>query len=404
MAQNQKNEIQNLSKEDDTPDIINKIIKTQRSKKSFKYKNNSHNSKNKSTSINSTFYGTQKKNISNTSVNSSSQIKPTDKLSHNSLNSFNKSNKFSIIKTSYKTRGQLNNNSSTNNQCNCGLSHELNLPRVKSPPNEHICKCGLDILKQIKSYCSKKDDDDCCICGLTKEIKLLYNHSSTNNLLCNCGLDHSILVNGSAELLGENKNNRIKSDSHRNILKNINENIQEINPSKVLYKRGSTYKNNNYTVTNRPISNTYKVKKNYDNYKFDSITHKNNNNKKDNLRSNLSKSFTNLLDFKYSNNSKTFDYKNKNKNNNNENKKREKRLQNEDNFSFDPTKPIKNDKLLYYRLKRNEAIRKRYRILSGNNLLEKSSSFYNPLKSYKQFNKISSDIKEKNNDIRLDRK
>ena len=109
MAQNQKDEIQNLSEEDDTPEIIN-YIKTQRIKKSSKYKKNSHNSKNKSTSINSTFYGTQKKNISNTSVNSSSHIKPSDKLSHNSLNSFNKSNKFSLIRTSYKTRGQLMNN------------------------------------------------------------------------------------------------------------------------------------------------------------------------------------------------------------------------------------------------------------------------------------------------------
>jgi len=275
MAQNQKYEIQNLSKEDDTPEIINKMIKTQRSKKSFKYKNNSHNNKNKSTSVNSTFYRTQKKNISNTSVNSSSQIKPIDKLSNESLNSFNKSNKFSLIKTTYKTRGQLSNNLSTNNQCNCGLSHELNLPRVKSPPNEHLCNCGLDILKQIKSYCSKKDDEDCCICGLNKEIKLLYSHSSTNNLLCNCGLDHSIWAPDSNDLLGENKKNRIKSDSHKNILKNINENIQEINPSRILYKRGSTYKDNNSTVATRQISNTYKINKNYNNYKFDSITHKN---------------------------------------------------------------------------------------------------------------------------------
>ena len=63
MAQNIKIEIQNLSEEDDTPEIISKIIKTQRPKKSYKYKKNSHNSKNKSTSINSTFYGTQKKKI-----------------------------------------------------------------------------------------------------------------------------------------------------------------------------------------------------------------------------------------------------------------------------------------------------------------------------------------------------
>ena len=94
----------------------------------------------------------------------------------------------------------MNNTSSTNIQCNCGLSQELNLPRVKSPSNEHLCNCGLDILKQIKSYCSKKDDDDCCICGLTKEIKLLYSHSTTNNLLANCRLDHSIWTPGSTEL------------------------------------------------------------------------------------------------------------------------------------------------------------------------------------------------------------
>ena len=189
--------------------------------------------------------------------------KSTNKLTHNSLNSFNKSNKFSLIKTTYKTRGQLMNNSSTNNQCNCGLSHELNLPRVKSPQNEHLCNCGLDILKQIKSYWSKKDDENCCICGLTKEIKLLYGHSSTKNLSYNYGLDHSIWTSGSTELLDENKYNRIKSDSHRNILKNINENIQEINPSRILYKRGSTFKNNTCTVTKRPISNTYKTNKKY---------------------------------------------------------------------------------------------------------------------------------------------
>ena len=230
MAQNQKDEIHTLKEEDDTPEIINKMLKTQRTKKPYKYKNNTHDTKNKSTSVNTTFFGAKKKNFSNTSVNSTGQNKSIDKLSHKSLNSFNKSSQYSIIKTSYNTRGQVNKNLLSHKHCTCGLNHELNLPRVKSPANEPICNCGLDLLKQIKSYCSKKDDNDCCICGLTKEIKLLYNHSSTKNLLCNCGLSNSIWAPGSTESLAENKNSRVKSDSYRSILKNINESIQEINP------------------------------------------------------------------------------------------------------------------------------------------------------------------------------
>lgn len=330
MSKYQKEDIRNLIKNDDSQNILKKIIKKERlskltnSKKMILPDNNK-----KFISNNNNFYYSSKKNYPNIKINSSN-ILNSIKLNNKSLYTINAADRFSTS----------------------------NLNKINNK------------LIALKNYGSTKD---------------LQTRNKNNN-------NHFIFISGLPETPSLTNNINLGTDNTIKNYNNIGK--KEINSSKksttILYKRRSDSDKNNFSAIYNSLSSLNSIIKdnnnNYNsirNYKINSITFRNNKNRNNEFKSkNISENI------KYNNDSQTynskgniFTYEVPKK----ETVKKESRFRTDDIFTFNPKEDMSfdptNESLLYRRLKKNQTVDKKYQLLSVHNSSIGRNFFFNPLKN-----------------------
>jgi len=340
MTYNPKEKIKTLIKNDNSENILRRIIRNDNFPKyniSRRYIT-SNNDKNQSLHTKIPFYSIKKKYFPNTTKNSSIQIKQKDKLISESLNSNKLSTSSSIT--------QLNNN-----------------------------------LRQLKNYSSSND------------ISSNYRYNN-----------HSIFISGQTKTPNGNFHIKINSEQNnkytKTIPKNLNQNFQfHPTTSTALYKRRGERNEEKKLDSNALYSSLNNIRSihtnDFNNYRINSITCKASNNHK--ISYNFSKNLSNY-NHDYLSDSKTFHSQSKCSYRIRRNEVNKSQNDNKDKYTFNPRNLLKDSNLICERLKKNINMDKKFRILSINNSSKGNNFFFNPLKYQKNIkNEIPPNALKRNN-------
>ena len=343
MSQYQKEDIKNIIKKNDNEKILRKIIKNDRRSKQY----NSRKTVDKSiTSLPSkeTYIRLGKKNFPTFKIISTNKLR-MNKLNNKSFYKFNTLNRFSVSNLN-KINNKLINNK----------------------------------LIELKNYGSTKD---------------IYRTTIQDN--------HSLFISGPLETPHPSHKIKFETENNNKLIKNtLNKGIEEANSIKkqttILYKRrNDNNEKKNYSSiystlnnVNKTSGSSSKTNNNIMDYKINSITYKNSTNKKSEIKQ---KNITEISS--YIKDNQTYNSKG--------NrlifiapKKIESRFRTDDDYIFNPKNDLSvdNDNLLYHRLKRNETMVKKFRLLSFHNSSLGRNFFFNPLS-----NNLKNDISSFTNSI-----